>query len=152
MPKRFARQFGMWQQIPNLSFHYSHELHRADGRNTVREAFILTYNEWRNNRFNHLVEDEMEPLPPNYVGDGCVENYINWFYFYGRRFIRNPAHHLEIGVDGSAGSLAIAVNALRRVRDSVLDAPAHEIQQVAAKALVNIDRAKTCRELKPCRG
>ncbi|VFQ68962.1 unnamed protein product [Cuscuta campestris] len=112
----------------------------ADGRNTVREAFIPTYNEWRNNRFNHLVEDEMEPLPPNYVGDGCVENYINWFYFYGRRFIRNPAHHLEIGVDGSAGSLAIAVNALRRVRDSVLDAPAHEIQQVAAEALVNIER------------
>ncbi|VFQ90734.1 unnamed protein product [Cuscuta campestris] len=117
----------MMIHIPNLSFPYVEALHRADERNTLRDAFIPMYNEWHNNQFNHLVEDKMEPLPQDYVGEGCVENYTDWFYYYGRSdriaeyvppIIPTPPHHTRTW------------------------------RQAASKQF----HTRTCRALVPCRG
>ncbi|VFQ63911.1 unnamed protein product [Cuscuta campestris] len=117
MPRRFARQFGKLQTIPELPYPYGADNHKCGGTHS-RETLSAYIHEGREDRYNHVVLDQMEALPsPRDTGEHVGQGYRDWFAFYGRRLIRNPAHHHDNGAESSAAALVVAVNTMTRVRD-----------------------------------
>ncbi|RAL41498.1 hypothetical protein DM860_010292 [Cuscuta australis] len=119
MPKRFTRQFGKLQTIPELPFPYRADHHRPSGTGSL-DAFTDYVRVWRDDRLNHVILDEMVPRnSPLNVGDDLAAGYRDWFAFFGRHLIRNPAHHHERGAESSATALISVARTLVGVRDSL---------------------------------